>query len=193
MSVDQFELAVEKLGAIVEEVVFLGGAAIHVWITEQATPDTRVTYDVDVVCEVTSLPDYYRLEDRLRGQGLVQSEVESVICRWHASDGSLAIDVMPQDEEILGFSNDWYAAAIENAAPIELPSGAIVRVARPVELIATKLCAWKGRGENDLLRSFDVHDVFVLIDGRPELAGEMRDAQSDVRDYIKSELQELAR
>lgn len=60
-----------------------------------------------------------------------------------------------------------------------LDSGAEIRVARPVALIATKLSAWKGRGNGDLLRSLDVHDILTLIDGRPELMPELRDAPPD--------------
>jgi len=36
-----------------------------------------------------------------------------------------------------------------------------------------------------------VHDVLTLIDGRPELADEVRAVPPMVRDYIKEELTEL--
>jgi hypothetical protein len=60
-----------------------------------------------------------------------------------------------------------------------------------VVLVATKLCAWKGRGGGDLLRSLDVHDVLTLIDGGPELAEEVGVAPSALRDYIRDELTQL--
>ena len=37
----------EKLGSLNEEVVFLGGAATALLITDHATPDVRPTIDVD--------------------------------------------------------------------------------------------------------------------------------------------------
>jgi hypothetical protein len=58
-------------------------------------------------------------------------------------------------------------------------------------LIATKLCAWKGRGDGDLLRSLDVHDVLILLDGRPELIEEIESSPSPIRDYVSGELAEL--
>lgn len=58
-------------------------------------------------------------------------------------------------------------------------------------LVATKLRAWKGRGEGDLLRSLDVHDVLTLFDGRPELTDEITTARPTVRTDIKGELSEL--
>jgi hypothetical protein len=58
-------------------------------------------------------------------------------------------------------------------------------------LVATKLCAWKGRGGGDLLRSLDVHDVLTLIDGRPELIEEVQAASLHLRDYIQDGLSSL--
>ncbi|MGH2904364.1 MAG: hypothetical protein ACRDK7_12400 [Solirubrobacteraceae bacterium] len=55
----------------------------------------------------------------------------------------------------------------------------------------TKLCAWKGRGRGDLLASLDIHDVLTLVDGRPELAGEVESASPALRTYIEKELTEL--
>lgn len=68
--------------------------------------------------------------------------------------------------KILGFSNRWYEDAISTAVTLNLDSGAEIGVATPVLLAATKFCAWKGRGRGDLLRSLDIHDVLILIDGR---------------------------
>lgn len=98
---------------------------------------------------------------------------------------------MPTDPAILGFSNPWYEEAISSAATIPLDSGAEILAATPVFLVATKLCAWKGRGGGDLLRSLDVHDVLTLFDGRPELLDELEAAPSTVRNYIEGELTEL--
>jgi predicted nucleotidyltransferase len=95
---------------------------------------------------------------------------------------------MPTDADILGFSNPWYEDAIATAATIALDSGAEIRAATPVLLMATKLCAWKGRGRGDLLRSLDIHDVLTLIDGRPELIEEVQDASSALHIYIRDEL-----
>ena len=44
------------------------------------------------------------------------------------------------------------------------------RAVAPPIVIATKLAAWRGRGAGDVLRSLDVHDIVVLVDGRPSSA-----------------------
>jgi len=98
---------------------------------------------------------------------------------------------MPTDPDILGFSNPWYDEAISSAVMVTLESGAKIRAAAPTALVATKLCAWKGRGGGDLLRSLDIHDVLTLIDGRPELIQEVASAAPKLRTYIQDELSEL--
>lgn len=191
MSALQLEVAAELLGPILDEVVFLGGATVHLWLTEPGAPPARATEDVDVICEVASRAEYYRLGEKLRRRGLQEAVGEPVLCRWRSPEPPLVLDVMPTDPGILGFSNPWYEEAISTAATIALDSGTEIRTATPVLLVATKLCAWKGRGRGDLLRSLDVHDVLMLIDGRPELIEEIVAAPTAIRTYIKDELIDL--
>ncbi len=191
MSALQLETAAALLGPLLDEVVFVGGATIHLWITEPGAPPARATEDVDVVCEVATRVKYHRLGDRLRKRGLQEVMGAPVICRWRSDDPQLVLDVMPTDPDILGFSNPWYEEAISSAVTVALESGAEIRAAATPALVATKLCAWKGRGEGDLLRSLDIHDVLTLIDGRPELIEEVASAAPDLRTYIRDELGEL--
>jgi hypothetical protein len=41
-----------------DEVVFVGGATVHLWLSEPGAPPTRATEDVDVICEVASRAEY---------------------------------------------------------------------------------------------------------------------------------------
>lgn len=50
MSAAQLELAADILGPLVDEVVFVGGATIHLWLSEEGAPPARATDDVDVIC-----------------------------------------------------------------------------------------------------------------------------------------------
>lgn len=191
MSAQQLEIAAELLGPLLDEVVFVGGATVHLWLTEPGAPPARATEDVDVVCEVASRAEYYRLGEKLRERGLQEAAGAPVLCRWQSAEPRLILDVMPTDADILGFSNPWYEEAIATPATIALDSGAEIRAATPVLLVATKLCAWKGRGRGDLLRSLDIHDVLTLLDGRPELIDEIQDASAVLRNYIRDELLDL--
>lgn len=191
MSEALLELAVEILGPVVDEVVFVGGATIHLWLTEATTPPVRTTDDVDVICDVAGYGEYQALAERLRERHLEEAIGEPVICRWRHRESGLAIDVMPTSEEVLGFSNAWYELGIETAVERTLSSGARIRAVAPPVVIATKLAAWRGRGGDDILTSLDVHDIVVLIDGRPELVDELAIQHADLRAYAAEELTAL--
>jgi len=191
VSTDQLETAATALGPLLEEVVFLGGASIHLWLSDPAAPAARATDDVDVISNITSLTAYYRLGERLRERGFNEASDSRVICRWRHRETGLLLDVMPDDEDVLGFSNPWYEHAIKTATVHRLPSGTQIRAATPPSIIATKLAAWHGRGNNDMLRSLDLHDILVLIDGRPGLQNEIAAEEPPFQTYIGRELAAL--
>lgn len=114
---------------------------------------------------------------------------DDISCRMRL--GELKVDFMPDDEEVLGFANRWYRAALDNSMPCELKEGLLVQVVSPVYLLATKLEAYKGRGNNDPLSSRDVEDILTLFDGRPELNGEIRASSEEIVSYLAFELDEL--
>jgi predicted nucleotidyltransferase len=191
MSTELLEIAATALGPLLDDVVFLGGASIHMWLSDPAAPATRATDDVDVISAITTRTDYYRLGERLRKRGFSEASDSNVICRWRHKDTGLLLDVMPQNEEVLGFSNPWYPHAIKTAADRRLPSSIKIRAAKPPSIIATKLAAWKNRGNDDMLASLDLHDILVLIDGRPELPNEVSSEPAELRTYISQELATL--
>jgi predicted nucleotidyltransferase len=193
VSTNLLEIAAVTLGPLLNEVVFLGGASIHLWLSDPAAPAARATDDVDVISDITSLTAYYRLGERLRERGFSEASDSQVICRWRHRETGLVLDVMPDNEDVLGFSNPWYEHTIKTAIYRRLPSGTQILAATPPSIVATKLAAWKGRGNDDMLRSLDLHDILVLIDGRPELPDEIAAQTPELQSYIGHELAILRR
>jgi len=98
-------LTVEQLGDIADQMVFVGGCATGLLITDLAAPPIRVTRDVDAIVQVTSRADYYQLSKELRSQGFSEDMSDDApICRWVADN--VILDVMPLDTDILGFGNE---------------------------------------------------------------------------------------
>lgn len=184
------ERAARELAPFLDEVAFVGGATIALWITDQAAPEPRVTKDVDLVVEVASRLGWYQFEERLRAHGLRHDTSSSVICRWRAGSpgDELLVDLMPGDAAILGFENQWQGPALAHAKTLSLPSGPRIRAISPLYLIATKLEAWNGRGGGDHLRSHDLEDIIALVDGRAEIADEVGSAPSDLRSFLSREI-----
>ncbi len=151
----------------------------------------RPTLDVDAIVELASYADFTRLEGRLRSLGFRESHAEGApICRWIHGDSIL--DLLPTDPSILGFSNRWYRAALQNARPLAIESLTIRIIPAPY-FLATKLDAFHGRGKQDYRLSRDLEDIVTVIDGRSELVAEVAAADAEVRQYLSTELLALLR
>jgi hypothetical protein len=91
---------------------------------------------------------------------------------------------------VLGFSNRWYPAAIETAQTFHI-AGHDVRVVTPALFIATKLEAFHGRGGDDVVASHDLEDITAVVDGHPEIVGDVAAASDGVRAYVGAEIRTL--
>jgi len=189
-NLDTLLLAVEKLGELCDEMVFLGGCTTGLLITDQASPPVRETKDIDVIVEVTTRAEYYKLSESLRELGFKEDQSEGApLCRW-VMEGVI-LDVMPTDSEILGFSNIWYATAMKEAVEIYLPNAKRIKVVTAPYFLATKLEAFAGRGNGDYLLSHDLEDLISVVDGRPEIIEEVRQTNEDVKTYLSEKFKLL--
>ena len=187
------ELAAEHLGELVAEVVFVGGATVELWITDETAPEFRPTDDIDVIVEIATTRDYYRFEEKVREAGFENDLESGVICRFKESRSGLLLDVMPNVASIVGFESYWQATSFPHAVELALPSGRTIQAIPPPFLLATKLEAFATRGENDFYGSRDFGDVIALIDGREELLAELPLAPQDVQAFVAERLAELTR
>ncbi len=184
-----YQEATKKLAPLLDQIAFVGGCAAGLLLTDPAAAPVRPTLDVDAIVAVASYVEFAALEARLRQLGFRQPQIEGVpICRWLS--GELILDLMPTDASILGFGNRWYAAALENAERIQIGDLEIRLITAPY-FLATKLEALHGRGKNDFPGSHDLEDIVTVIDGRAELAGEVRLAQADLQEYLNREFETL--
>ena len=172
------------LGNLREKVVFVGGCTTGLFITDPAMPEVRSTQDVDVIVEVASRLEYYRLEKELRSRGFKQDMSENApVCRWLVDD--VKVDVMPTKEDILGFSNRWYLpAAIRNAVRIEIEKELTIQLVTPPYFLATKIEAFKGRGGGDYRANHDMEDIITVVDGRPEIVSEIITSPDSLKNYL---------
>jgi len=166
---------------LIDEVVFVGGSSAAFLITDEDIVTVRQTLDVDVIVEVINLPEYYRFEKRLRKLGF-EPDPDGPMCRFLV-DG-IIVDVMPDNADILGFSNRWYREAIDTAEKHSIGDTEIRVVSAPL-FLATKLEAHHGRSEDDYLGSHDMEDIIAVIDGRPSIIKDCFTAPDDVKVYLR--------
>ena len=189
-NIELLELAVHQLDDLAERLVFLGGCATGLLLTDPAAPPIRATQDVDVITELTSLIEYYGLADLLREKGFREDTSEDApICRWRTDN--IILDVMPTDQDIFGFGSPWYQQALEGSIVMTLPSGRQIRMITAPYFLACKFAAFDGRGNDDFMMSHDMEDIVAILDGRPEVTEEIRQAADELRVHLVERFQGL--
>jgi hypothetical protein len=169
------------LGRLTESTVFVGGMIRGLLITDPAAGAARPTDDVDLIVDVPNYKAFTDLKEELRGLGFSESMEEGApICRWVVA--GVRTDIMPIDPGILGFTNVWYAGAMDRPAVIAGPDGNL-RILDAPHFCATKLEAFAARGDGDYLHR-DVEDFIAVVDGRPTLIDEIAAAPDDLRAFL---------
>ncbi|WP_067708034.1 hypothetical protein [Erwinia sp. ErVv1] len=179
---------------LLKQVTFVGGCTTALLLTDEVTAEqVRHTDDVDLIVHVISYAKYHALQEELNNRGfkiVAPDEDEDIpICAMRLNE--LRVDIMPDDESILGFSNRWYKEAMDNAFNYQLNDDIIIRIVSPEYFVATKLEAWLGRGKGDALTSRDIEDIINLIDGREELMSELGNASYAVKAFISEQFSQL--
>lgn len=189
-NIEIIEEAAVCLGPLINEMVFTGGCATGLLITDPAAPPVRATTDVDILVEISSLANYYTLSEKLRSRGFTEDlSPEAPICRWKRE--KLLLDVMPTNPNILGFGNQWYAPAFGASKWLQLSSGTKIRVLPGPYFLATKFEAFDGRGQNDYLMSRDMEDIVTVLDGRSEIVEEVNNAEKHLNSFLINRLEGL--
>ena len=174
-----------------DQMAFVGGSTTALLITDDIVKQgVRFTEDVDLILNARGRGQWMKVQQQLRDHGFRESPEDDVICRMRL--GSLIVDFMPDDKTILGFTNRWYSDALATARPYKLTQDIAINLLDPVYFVATKLEAWKGRGNNQPVSSHDLEDIFTLVDGRESLQEEIARAEESVSQYIVVEFQQLS-
>lgn len=85
---------------------------------------------------------------------------------------------------MLGFSNRWYAHAVETAQVVALSDRLSIGLVTATAFVATKREAFVTRGNSDFLSSHDLEDVLNVVDGRTELVEEFAVEHADLRQWV---------
>lgn len=181
------DMAAHMLGDYSDEVIYLGGSVLGFLITDPYSRKARMTDDADVIVEATTKLEYHKVEERLRHLGF-EHDPFGPICRF--KQGGLILDVMPVDESVLGFSNQWYPFCLKDWHWETTPKGRKVRVISGPCFLACKIDAFRSptrEGNGDYLASRDFEDVVSVLDGRPELAEELLTTPIEVRGYLAAQ------
>lgn len=185
LNIDMIRSIATSLGELNEKVVYVGGSVVELYMSDTVlSSDLRVTQDVDVVINLSTIGSYNAMEDLLRTKGF-QNDMSSgaPICRWVKDD--IKLDFMTDDPSILGFSNRWYKPGIEQKIPMKIGEDLLIYLFPVIYYIASKCEAVESRGMDDLRFSHDLEDIIFIISHSDELEDAFLTSENDVKNYIK--------
>jgi predicted nucleotidyltransferase len=172
--------------------IYVGGATVALYATRPLTVNVRETNDVDVAIELVSYSNLVQLQDYLMDNGFISSPDGEIISRYKMQ--GIILDIMPiKPIPGLSFENEWYAAGLNHIINYTLPEpdSITLNLLSAPYFIASKLLAYRSRGNDDVIASHDMEDIIFVLDNRDEIEAELNGAPSDVKTYLIDQFAEL--
>ena len=191
-NLEMLETVALGFGELIKRVVFVGGATLDLYVTDQAAPESRPLGDIDIVVGVSTLAEFHQLTDDLEQKGFKPKSTTNVHAQSWTYEG-IPLHIMPMKSEIMGFYNRWYEEGVFHANSMTLPSGMQIRIFPPAYFLAAKIDAFEHRGEADFRMSEDFEDILYLLENRPEISQDVARAFYEVRDYIRKAFRKFLR
>lgn len=186
-------IVAEGLGDMIDQFVFVGGTVVELYASSESYQESRQTDDVDCVIEVTSLANYYLLEEKLRTYGFYDDmDVDAPICRKLYK--GIKVDIMPTNEDILQFTNKWYKHGFVCAQNYALSSDRHIKILTAPYFIAAKLEAFFSpcRTYNlDVYASHDFEDIIYILDNCEGILQLIENSDNSVKTYIQQQFDYL--
>ncbi len=172
------------LGELNNDVVYVGGAMVSLYIDDSAAEDVRPTKDIDITLEIANVGELEKLRKALENKGFIQSAEDDVICRFGLED--IKVDVMSTIEVGWAPANPWFESGFENSVTIEIENVEIRILTLPY-FLATKFAAFEGRGGSDPRMSHDFEDIAYLLNYTSNFREQILDSEPEVQQYLKEQ------
>ncbi len=119
----------------------------------------------------------------MQSKGFIHDQTDKApLCRWNYH-GTI-VDVMPLNDNILGFTNEWYSQALKYPTTHNIDATVKVKILSVPYFCATKLSALISRGMVDLRTSKDWEDIAFVLNNRSSVIQDIIAGDSEVVQYI---------
>jgi hypothetical protein len=180
----------KALDTLCDEVVFVGGAIVGLYIDDPAAEDIRPTKDIDLAFQIYTLAELEQLRTALNRRGFQEAVESQVICRFRFEE--LWVDVMATQDIGWAPGNRWFLAGFTHANRVTLDGLEIKLLPLPF-FLATKFDAFFDRGIRDVYASTDLEDLMYLLSHTSNLVEQVFLAPNEVAAYVGQSAQKLLR
>lgn len=171
----------QALGDLNTEVIYIGGAIISVYATDKGAELPRVTTDVDICVQVSTLTEMETLRERLAEKSIYPDASGTHLYRYTYK--GILIDFIPFEATPFGPTNSYLKPGFKVAKQIRIGDTEI-SVLPVAVFLATKWEAFNDRG-SDPRWSPDFEDIIYILDNNTDVVGSMITSSSEVKIALK--------
>jgi len=169
------------LGSLNEQVVYVGGAVVSLYINDPSADDVRPTKDIDLTVKIASLGQLEALREALIHRGFVQSADDSLMCRFRYDD--VLVDVMATEPIGWAPGNRWFRQGFDLAWSYRLDDMQI-RLLPLSCFLATKFDAFFDRGAHDIWASHDYEYIVYLFNHVSDITDHVLNSETGLKSYL---------
>ncbi len=182
--VEKVALALEEIN---RDVIYVGGAVVSLYVTDEGAEQPRPTKDIDISVQISSYAQMDKLRVDLAKKNIYPAIGSNILYRFTYQD--VLIDFIPFEQTTLGPTNRWLKPGFEVAYPVQIGKAEIKIL--PVSLfLATKWEAFKSRG-NDPRTSTDFEDIIYVLDNNLNMVDDVEKASLRVREFLQQMSKEI--
>ena len=167
-----------------DQIVFVGGSILNLYVDDPAAAEARPTEDVDITIDPVRIISWRNIEAELRSLGMQPDMYGHALCRYLYK--GIPIDIVPSEDGPMGPSNRWYKYGFDNLLTVKAEEQEIQILSAPCYL-ATKFEAFNDRGKGDYRVSHDFEDITYVLENRSSIVEEILNTHPDIKAYLKIE------
>ena len=182
--VEKIALALEEIN---DDVIYVGGAVVSLYVTDEGAEQPRPTKDIDISVQISSYAQMDELREKLAAKKIYPAITEKVMYRYTYED--VLIDFIPFEATSLGPTNSWLKPGFKKAYTVNVET-ATIKILPVSMFLATKWEAYKNRG-GDPRTSHDFEDIIYVIDNNLDLLEDIAKADKEVQAFLKEMSEEI--
>lgn len=174
------------LGELNNQVIYVGGATVSLYINDPAADDVRPTKDIDLGIKVASVAHLEEIREELTKKGFRQTADLEVMCRFKLED--ILVDIMATKPVGWAPANPWFEGGFNNLQKVEIDD-VTIQIMPLAYFLASKFSAHLDRGGSDPRFSHDFEDITYILDNRTDWHNIVSHEKGEVKTFLLEQLQ----
>jgi restriction system protein len=185
ISSKDLELVAEGLKDLKNQMVFVGGAVVGLYVDVLSAKELRPTEDIDMTITLASFRNWYAIQEQLSDYGFHPDPFGHAICSFKYQD--IPVDIMPAEDSPLGPANKWYALGFNNIWIRKIHDIEIQILPAPC-FLATKFEAFKNRGKDYRMKPSEKGELDPVENTVSTPEELLQNAWQEIRDSLVHEI-----